>query len=89
MFDLFFYKLKHYKGVTYPCDMYIDIYSLAEYFEDSIAEAKDLKSILLRENSRLNIGVHFIPLEERNVVAEKHSDSYIKEMESEIFEQLV
>ena len=89
MFDLFFYKLKHYKGVTYPCDMYIDIYSLAEYFEDSIAEAKDLKSILLRENSRLNIGVHFIPLEERNVVAEKHSDSYIKEMESEIFEQLL
>ena len=89
MFDLFFYKLKHYKGVSYPCDMYIDIFSLADYFSISIKEAADLKSVLERGNTKLNIGVHFIPLVEKNVVAEKHSDSYIKEMEGEKLSQLL
>ncbi len=82
-----------YKYTQYPCDMYLDIYSMAEnYAGDSnkalANSAEELKIAVCEaiisesDHSGYGIGIHFIPLVSSQVTAVSHSFDYIKNPEN-------
>ena len=71
--------VKNYSYTQYPCDMYLDLFSMAQVFLDSQDShlqkaAKDLSSL----TASLEIGIHFIPKAGENLLASSHSAHYIK-----------
>lgn len=83
------FSAKTYKYTQYPCDMYLDIYSMAEAYSKAsdrkISEAAELLKESVREtvlseqsDSGYGIGVHFIPLISAQLTAVSHSVDYIK-----------
>jgi hypothetical protein len=84
---------KSYSYTQYPCDMYLDIYSMAEnYAGDSnkalANSAEELKIAVCEaiisesDHSGYGIGIHFIPLVSSQVTAVSHSFDYIKNPEN-------
>ena len=84
------FNAKSYKYTQYPCDMYLDIYSMAElYANDSnkvlAASAEQLKRdvcAVTLSDTGYGIGVHFIPLVSSQITAVTHSFDYIKNPEN-------
>lgn len=84
------FNAKSYKYTQYPCDMYLDIYSVAELYANdsnkvlaSSAEQlkKDVCAVTLSDRG-YGIGVHFIPLVSSQITAVTHSFDYIKNPEN-------
>ena len=85
-------SIKSYSYTQYPCDMYLDIYSMAENFKSSsdsslASAAKKLQKTInsaARTNNAENaeIGIHFIPKNGPNTTAAYHSIDYIKDVDN-------
>ena len=83
---------KSYSYTQYPCDMYLDIYSLAANYKSSSdstlsSAAKKLQKTVnsaARTNNVTNaeIGIHFIPKNGPNTTAAYHSSDYIKDTDN-------
>ena len=82
---------KSYRYTQYPCDMYLDLYSMAEIYsedpdEELSAAAENLKDKIIETTLKFRtegevqngIGINFIPLLSAHVTAASHSDDYIK-----------
>ncbi len=79
---------KSYSYTQYPCDLYLDIYSIADLYTDSffreLAQASyNLKNTVQEAAFSLKdevpgIGIHFIPMIATHVAATVHSSDYIK-----------
>ena len=91
------FNLQAYSYSQYPCDMYLDIASMAELYingTDNLlnntaikTSAKRLKKAVnnaaFTENSENGrIGIHFIPLAGPRTAASMHSIDYIKDMDN-------
>lgn len=85
---------KAYKYSQYPCDMYLDIYSMASlYTNESDKKISDAAKLLqtavieaaISETDTTvpsGVGVHFIPLVSAQITAAAHSVDYIKDPNS-------
>ena len=85
---------KAYKYSQYPCDMYLDIYSMASLYtnesDKKISDAAKLLQIAVIEAAiseadttvPSGVGVHFIPLVSAQITAAAHSVDYIKDPNS-------
>ena len=78
VFDILM-NTKSYSYTQYPCDMYLDIFSMAEQFalheEPTLSEAAaELKEAV----SSKQIGLHFISKTGPGVLAAVHSEDYLK-----------
>ena len=91
------FNLESYSYSQYPCDMYLDIASMADFYIDGTnapsnntaikASAKRLKKAVnnaaYTENSENGkVGIHFIPLAGPRTAASIHSNDYIKDMDN-------
>ena len=84
------FNAKSYSYTQYPCDMYIDIFDMANTYAESqnveLAEAAErLKTAISRaghtSNSRtVEIGLHLIPLKSAHTANYYHSDDYLKDL---------
>jgi hypothetical protein len=82
------FSCKSYSYSQYPCDMYLDIFSMADLFsDDSIIELKNAseklkKSItsaaVSKNKQNPEIGIHFIPLVAAHTASPVHSTDYLK-----------
>ena len=85
------FETKSYRYTQYPCDMYLDIYSMADLYSDNpdaelSAAAKKLKEKIneatlnyqTEGENQNGIGINFIPLLSAHITAASHSDDYIK-----------
>ena len=83
------FNAKSYSYTQYPCDMYIDIFDVANTYAESenseLAEAAEkLKTAVSRAghttNSRtVEIGLHLIPLRSAHTANYYHSEDYLKD----------
>ena len=83
---------KSYCYTQYPCDLYLDIYSMAENFKSNSDSALSLAAKKLQKtvnsaaksknNSNAEIGIHFIPKIGPNTTAASHSSDYIKDADN-------
>ena len=81
-------QVKSYSYTQYPCDMYIDVFSMAESYAGSsnpaLAEkAANLieslnESYIKRNNEKPEIGIHFISKTALNTYSTSHSLDYLK-----------
>ena len=84
-----FTKIKSYSYRQYPCDLFIDMRSMADYYScsenNNLAQAsKNLHTAIDRSASTTNtetaqIGLHLIPLIDSNVYTASHSIDYKKD----------
>ncbi len=84
--------VKSYSYTQYPCDMYLDIYSMADVFksnsDSSLSTAakklqKTVNSAAKTSNSsNAEIGIHFIPKTSAGTTAVTHSIDYIKDVDN-------
>jgi len=82
------FSCKSYSYSQYPCDMYLDIFSMADFFSGySIIELKNAseklkKSItsaaVSKNKQNPEIGIHFIPLVAAHTASPVHSTDYLK-----------
>lgn len=80
-------NLKAYSYTQYPCDKYLDIYSLADFYslsaEQELSEkAENMKCSIgkLCPDSH-GVGLHFIPMVSAGMAATCHSKDYVKDFE--------
>ena len=83
------FNAKSYSYTQYPCDMYIDIFDMANIYAESekpsLSEAAEkLKTAISRaghtRNSRtVEIGLHLIPLKSAHTANYYHSEDYLKD----------
>ncbi len=83
------FNAKSYSYTQYPCDMYIDIFDMANIYAESekpsLSEAAEkLKTAISRaghtSNSRtVEIGLHLIPLKSAHTANYYHSEDYLKD----------
>ncbi len=75
---------KSYSYTHYPCDKFLDIYSMAELYKTShiqslaLASQNLIQAVEKTMTGSAGIGVHFIPLQEANVPMSVHSVDYVK-----------
>ena len=79
---------KSYSYTQYPCDLYLDIYSMVQLYKNSTdntvktAAEKLMKTVNAAATTSISgnaeIGIHFIPMTGANVTASRHSSDYIK-----------
>ena len=84
-----FQKIKSYSYRQYPCDLFIDIRAMAEYYSSSINTALSQAAINLRTSidraasttgsQNPQLGIHLIPLIDSNVYSAFHSIDYKKD----------
>ena len=84
-----FQKIKSYSYCQYPCDLFIDIRAMAEYYSSSINTALSQAAINLRTSidraasttgsQNPQLGIHLIPLIDSNVYSAFHSIDYKKD----------
>ena len=84
--------VKSYSYTQYPCDMYLDIYSMADVFKSNSdstlsSAAKKLQktvnsSAKTSNSSNAEIGIHFIPKTSAGTTAVTHSIDYIKDVDN-------
>ena len=84
--------VKSYSYTQYPCDMYLDIYSMADVFKSNSdsslsTAAKKLQktvnsSAKTSNSSNAEIGIHFIPKTSAGTTAVTHSIDYIKDVDN-------
>lgn len=70
---------KAYTYTQFPCDMYLDLYTMAEQY--SVSESPALVQTsqkLMAQTQGLQIGVHFIPKLSNSTTAVSHSPAYVK-----------
>ena len=70
---------KAYTYTQFPCDMYLDLYTMAEKY--SVSESPALVQTsqkLMAQTQGLQIGVHFIPKLSNSTTAVSHSPAYVK-----------
>ena len=82
-------RVKSYSYTQYPCDMYLDIYSMAQAYQSSSVRALATASDRLMravnnaasstKSNNAEIGLHFIPKTGPNTTAASHSSDYIKD----------
>ena len=85
-------RVKSYSYTQYPCDMYLDIYSMAQAYQNSSARALATASDRLMravnnaasstKSNNAEIGLHFIPKTGPNTSAASHSSDYIKDSDN-------
>ncbi len=83
---------KSYSYIQYPCDMYLDIYSMAANYKSSSdsslsSAAKKLQKTVnsaarTTNTTNAEIGIHFIPKNGPNTTAGYHSSDYIKDVDN-------
>ena len=88
-FEVLFRKTKSYISSSYPCDMFLDLYDMAEKYiteeDDSISEkAEELRTALklyTRTTGSQNpeVGINFIPMYKKGVAATAHSPEYFQQ----------
>lgn len=79
---------KQYSYTQYPCDLYLDLYSLADLYinssDEKIAQSSaNLKQVVSNAASTVEsqypqIGIHFIPKTSEHTFAVQHSSNYLK-----------
>ena len=84
--------VKFYSYTQYPCDMYLDLYSMADVFKSNSdstlsSAAKKLQktvnsSAKTSNSSNAEIGIHFIPKTSAGTTAVTHSIDYIKDVDN-------
>ena len=82
------FEVKSYSYSQYPCDMYLDVFEMADLYSSSAdselaQSAVNLKTILRdaaysSQSRNTELGVHFIPLTSVHTTAAAHSADYIK-----------
>ena len=71
---------RSYSYIQYPCDMFLDIYSMAElYSQSSIASLAAAAGALMEQTLGLQAGIYFIPKLSYSTTAVMHSMAYIKD----------
>ncbi len=85
-------RVKSYSYTQYPCDMYLDIYSMAQAYQSSSVRALATASDRLMravnnaasstKSNNAEIGLHFIPKTGPNTSAASHSSDYIKDSDN-------
>lgn len=80
--------LKSYSYSQYPCDLFLDLYSLADFYSAAgqtlLAEnARILKNSIIRaayteKSDKVEVGIHFIPKDKGGMIAPGHSEDYKK-----------
>ena len=83
---------KSYSYTQYPCDVYLDIYSMAANYKSSSdsslsSAAKKLQKTVnsaarTTNTTNAEIGIHFIPKNGPNTTAAYHSSDYIKDVDN-------
>ncbi len=96
VFDSLF-NLEAYSYSQYPCDMYLDLAAIADFYSEERnnqvcnaaikSSARKLKKAVNNaahtENAAAGkIGIHFIPMAGPRTVASSHSNDYIKDMDN-------
>ena len=81
--------LKTYSYSQYPCDLYLDLYSMAEFYAQSLntnlaENARVLKASIIRaanttKAEKVEIGIHFIPKDKSGAISPYHSQDYKKD----------
>ena len=70
---------KAYTYTQFPCDMYLDLYTMAEQYSVSGSPALvQTSQKLMAQTQGLQIGVHFIPKLSNSTTAVSHSPAYVK-----------
>ena len=73
-------ECKSYSYVQFPCDMYLDIFSMAQSFAlDSRPELAAAAEKLRMETAGLETGLYFIPRLSYFTMAASHSTAYLKD----------
>lgn len=85
-------RVKSYSYTQYPCDLYLDIYSIAQAYQSSSVRALATASDRLMravnnaasstKSNNAEIGLHFIPKTGPNTSAASHSSDYIKDSDN-------
>ena len=85
-------RVKSYSYTQYPCDLYLDIYSMAQAYQSSsvrtLATASDRlmravnNAASSTKSNNAEIGLHFIPKTGPNTSAASHSSDYIKDSDN-------
>ena len=85
-------QIKSYTYSQYPCDLYLDIYSMAEAYKQNsdsavaAAAGKLMKSVnstaTTPGSSKAAIGIHLIPKTGTGTTAAVHSSDYIKDADN-------
>ena len=85
-------SVKSYSYTQYPCDLYLDVYSMAELFKSNsdsqlAAASKKLQKSVNAAAKTTNtgnaeIGLHFIPKATATMTATSHSIDYIKDIDN-------
>lgn len=86
-------SLKSYSYSQYPCDLYLDIFDMADFYSASNNSTLSLAAFNLKNSvnetafalneSNASIGVHLIPLASKNTYQTSHSTDYKKTESSE------
>ena len=84
-----FQKIKSYSYRQYPCDLFVDMRAMAEYYSassnsDLSQASKNLRTSIERAASttgsqNAQLGIHLIPLMDSNVYGPSHSNDYKKD----------
>lgn len=70
---------KSYSYTQFPCDMYLDIFSMAQTFIKSPdEELKRAAEKLAASTTNIQTGIHFIPKNGESLLAASHSPDYLK-----------
>ena len=85
-------EIKSYSYTQYPCDLYLDIYSMADLYKSNSDKtlAAAAKKLMKTVNSAAStprsdnagIGIHLIPKTGANITASVHSSDYIKDSDN-------
>ena len=69
-----------YTYTQFPCDMYLDLFTMAQHYSEAENSALAAASQnLMQQTQGLQIGVHFIPKLSNSTTAVTHSASYVKD----------
>ncbi len=88
-FEVLFRKTKSYISSSYPCDMFLDLFDMAEQYitdqDDPVSEkAEELRAALKRYTRTTGspnpeVGINFIPMYKKGVAATAHSPEYFQQ----------
>ena len=83
--------IKGYSYTQYPCDLYLDVFSMADFYKASsdpalsdgasVLKEKLDEAVLSVSGKTSGLGVHLIPKEKSGVMASVHSEDYVKDSE--------
>lgn len=86
------FAVKSYCYSQYPCDMYLDLYEMADVYKSAENETLVQNAIALQNvltscgetkgSQNIQLGIHFIPKTSAQTIATQHASDYIKKTEN-------